>query len=81
MPSSAVVATLIANPDRLRLSDARIKRAAQGVAGFESWRWLDEGVAADLFFEAPLADDPRRARERRAPASRSTSSSSRRRIA
>ncbi len=55
MPSSAVVATLIANPDRLRLSDARINRAAQGVTGFQSWRWLDEGVAADLFFEAPLA--------------------------
>jgi phosphoserine phosphatase len=54
MPPSAVVATLIANPDRLRLSDAHIERAAQGVAGFESWRWLDEGVAADLFFEAPL---------------------------
>jgi phosphoserine phosphatase len=54
MPSS-IVATLIADPDRLRLSDARIERAAQGVAGFESWRWLDEGVAADLFFDAPLA--------------------------
>jgi len=23
--------------------------------GFESWRWLDERVAADLFFSAPLA--------------------------
>jgi phosphoserine phosphatase len=55
MPSSAVVATLIANPDRLRLSDAHITQAAQGVAGFESWRWLDEGAAADLFFTAPLA--------------------------
>jgi phosphoserine phosphatase len=54
VPSSAVVATLIANPDQLRLSDAHIKRAAQGVAGFESWRWLSEGVAADLFFSAPL---------------------------
>ncbi len=54
MPSSAVVATLIADPVRLRLSDARIARLAQGVGGFDSRRWLDEGVAADLVFEAPL---------------------------
>ena len=80
MPSSAVVATLIANPDRLRLSDAHIKRAAQGVAGFESWRWLDEGVAADLFFRPRLRRSAPRSR-RRAPASRSTSSSSRSRFA
>ncbi len=54
MPSSAVVATLIADPVRLRLSEARIPRLAQGVGGFDSRRWLDEGVAADLVFEAPL---------------------------
>ena len=53
MPS-AVVATLIADPARLRLSDARIARLKQGVDGSDSQRWLDEGVAADLFFSAPL---------------------------
>ncbi len=54
MPPSVVVATLIADPDQLRLSDAHIQRAAQGAAGFESWRWLNEGVAADLVFSTPL---------------------------
>jgi phosphoserine phosphatase len=54
MLSSAVVATLIADPARLRLSDAHIARVAQGVGGFDSQRWLDEGVAADLAFSAPL---------------------------
>jgi phosphoserine phosphatase len=54
MPSSAIVATLIADPAALRLSDARIARLAQGLGGFDSWRWLGEGVAADLIFTAPL---------------------------
>jgi phosphoserine phosphatase len=54
MLSSAVVATLIADPVRLRLSDAHIARVAQGAGGFDSQRWLDEGVAADLRFNAPL---------------------------
>ena len=52
MPSS-VVATLIADRDQLRLRDVHTKCAAQGATGFESWRWLNEGVAAD-FFSAPL---------------------------
>ncbi len=54
MKSSAVVATLIADPRSIRLSDADIARLAQGVGGFDSQRWLDEGVAADLLFSAPL---------------------------
>ena len=54
MPSSAVVATLIADPRSIRLSDAHIARLKQGVGGLDSQRWLDEGVAADLFFSAPL---------------------------
>ncbi len=54
MPSSAIVATLIADPARMRLSDAGIARAAQGVAGFDGWRWLDEGAAADLFFDSQV---------------------------
>jgi len=54
MKSSAVVATLIADPRSIRLSDAYIARLAQGVGGFDSQRWLDEGVAADLLFSAPL---------------------------
>ncbi len=55
MPPSAVVATLVADPRSIELSDARIARLAQGVGGFDSRRWLDEGVAADLHFSAPLA--------------------------
>ena len=54
MPPSAVVATLIANPRSMRLSDAHLARLRQGVGGFDSHRWLDEGAAADLFFTAPL---------------------------
>jgi phosphoserine phosphatase len=53
MPSSLVVATLIADPRSMRLSDAYLARLKQGVGGFDS-RWLDEGVAADLLFTAPL---------------------------
>ena len=59
MPSSAIVATLIADPRSTRLSDAHIARLAQGVGGFERWRWLDEGVAADLVFAG--AFEPKRA--------------------
>ncbi len=54
MPPSAVFATLIADPRSAPLSDARIARVAQGVGGFESLRWLNEGVAADLSFNAPI---------------------------
>jgi phosphoserine phosphatase len=54
MKSSAVVATLIADPRSIRLSDAHIARLAQGVGGFDSQRCLDEGVAADLVFSAPI---------------------------
>ena len=54
MPSSAVVATLIADPRSMRLSDAHIAHLAQAVGGFEQWRWLEDGVAADLLFSAPL---------------------------
>jgi phosphoserine phosphatase len=54
MPSSAVVATLIVDPRSMRLSDAHIARLAQAVGGFEQWRWLEDGVAADLLFSAPL---------------------------
>jgi hypothetical protein len=65
----------IADPDQLRPSDAYIKRAAQGVAGFDSWRRFDGGVAADLFFSAPLETI------RPAPADRLTHRSPRPRIA
>ena len=37
----------------MRLSDAYLARLKQGVGAFDS-RWLDEGVAADLLFTAPL---------------------------
>ena len=54
MPSSAVVATLIVDPRSMRLSDAHIAHLAQAVGGFEQWRWLEDGVAADLLFSVPL---------------------------
>src|SRR5271166_1298093 len=47
-----LVATLIADPAKASLSDARLGEIAQGVAGFESWRWLDKGIAADLAVNA-----------------------------
>jgi phosphoserine phosphatase len=50
-----LVATLVADPSKVRLSDAGITETAQGVAGFERWRWLDEGAAADLFVNADLS--------------------------
>ncbi len=52
MPPSDLVATLVANPKIAALSDAAIARVAQALPGFASTRWLDPGVAADVFFEA-----------------------------
>jgi hypothetical protein len=46
MPSSVLVATLIADPARAPPSVARIDRAALALAGFERRRWLDEGATA-----------------------------------
>jgi len=69
MSSIILVATLIADPQGERLSEATVDRAAQALRGVERRRWLDEGVAADLVFtgemepkrgalEAALADEP-----------------------
>jgi phosphoserine phosphatase len=55
MPSSSIlVATLIADPARERLSEARVDRAAQALRGIESRRWLDEDAAADLVFTGEI---------------------------
>jgi phosphoserine phosphatase len=54
MPPHTLVATLVANPLNAALSDALIARAAQALPNFAGAEWLDEGVAADLFF---LGDD------------------------
>ena len=54
MPSSILVATLIADPARERLSEARVDRAAQALRGIERRRWLDEDVAADLVFTGEI---------------------------
>ena len=51
MPSHAFVATLVANPLHPALSDALIARVAQALPGFAAAQWLDQNVAADLFFE------------------------------
>jgi phosphoserine phosphatase len=67
--SSVLVATLVADPSKTRLSEATLDRAAQALGGVERRRWLDEGVAADLVFtgeskakraalEKALADEP-----------------------
>jgi phosphoserine phosphatase len=52
--SSVLVATLVADPARDRLSEATLDRAAQALGGVERRRWLDQGVAADLVFTGDL---------------------------
>ncbi len=47
----AFVATLVANPAAPSLSDAMRVRAAQALPGFQTSRWLDPDIAADLYFE------------------------------
>jgi phosphoserine phosphatase len=68
MSSPAFVATLVVNPARPTLSDAFVARAAQILPGFVDRRWLDPGIAADLYFDgdsgarallAPLAAEAR----------------------
>ena len=54
MPSSILVATLIADPARERPSEARVDRAAQALRGIERRRWLDQDVGADLIFTGEL---------------------------
>ncbi len=56
MPSSVLVATLIADPARAPPSVARIDCAALALAGFERWRWLDEEAAADLVIDVGLSE-------------------------
>jgi len=63
MPPDSLVATLVADPIRARLSDALIARAAQALPNFAGARWLEEDVAADLFFTGD-ADVLALARER-----------------
>jgi len=62
MPSSVLVATLIADASKAPLSDARIDRAALALGGIERRRWLDEGAAADMVFTGDI-DDRRAALE------------------
>jgi phosphoserine phosphatase len=65
--SAPYVATLVAEPQEAALSDGVIARAAQALPGFAGSRWLQPGVAADLFFAGenagaalqPLADEAR----------------------
>jgi phosphoserine phosphatase len=52
--SSVLVATLIADPAKVPLSEAILDRAAQALNGVERRRWLDERVAADLVFTGDL---------------------------
>jgi phosphoserine phosphatase len=56
MPSSVLVATLIADPERAPHSDARVDRAALALGGIERRRWLDEGVGADLVFTGDIEE-------------------------
>jgi len=50
----ALVATVVADPARTRLTDAGLEKIAQAAPGYEGRAWLDEGVAADLFFQGDL---------------------------
>jgi phosphoserine phosphatase len=52
--SSVLVATLVADSSKAPLTEATVDRAAQALNGIERRRWLDEGVAADLFFTGDL---------------------------
>ena len=54
MSSIILVATLIADPARERLSEATLDKAAAALRGVERRRWLDDGVAADLVFTGEL---------------------------
>ena len=56
MPSSALVATLVVDPQKPTLSDAFLARAAQALPGEVTHCWLDPGVAADLFFAGETGD-------------------------
>ncbi len=62
MSSPESVATFIVDPVKSTLSDALIARAAQALGGGLARRWLQEGVAADLYFR-----DDGRARQILAP--------------
>ncbi len=59
MTSIILVATLIADPARERLSEATLDKAAAALRGIERRRWLEDGVAADLVFTGKL--EPKRA--------------------
>ena len=72
MSSIILVATLIADPARERLSEATLDKAATALRGVERRRWLDDGVAADIVFTGELAAEARRARTGFRGASRST---------
>ena len=54
MKSAAYVVTLVANPEDSALSDALIDRAAQALPAFAGSRWLNPGVAADLFYDGEI---------------------------
>jgi phosphoserine phosphatase len=54
MPSPAIVATLVVDPARSKLSDAFLARAAQALSGFGGSRWLDPGIALDLYFDGDV---------------------------
>ena len=72
MSSIILVATLIADPARERLSEATLDKAAAALRGVERRRWLDDGVAADLVFTGELDGETRRARTGFRGRSRST---------
>ncbi len=54
MKSAAYVVTLVANPEDSALSDALIARAAQALPEFAGSRWLNPGIAADLFYDGEI---------------------------
>ena len=71
MPSPAFVATLVVDPAQADAERCLLARAAQALPGATATRWLDPGVAADLFFDgerAPPARDGRCALAREARA-------------
>jgi phosphoserine phosphatase len=53
------VATLVSNPARPALDESLVAKAAAALAGAAAPRWLNPGVAADLFFTPRGAADNR----------------------
>ncbi len=49
------VATLVSPPALAALDDRTLQNVARSIPGVEQTAWLDAGIAADIFFDAPAS--------------------------